>query len=195
MERLHGRTLRAEMEGAGALPPARVSQILRGVCSAVDAAHRRRLVHRDLKPENVFLAMVEGTEVPKVLDFGIAKSMPALVPDEGRQTAVGMLVGTPEYMSPEQLRGEEVNPSWDLWALGVLAFEMLTGRHPFAALVAGRTAPAFPAGHAALLGEALTPFDGRWSSFFTRALSIDPAHRPPTAGAFSSELEATLPHA
>jgi serine/threonine-protein kinase len=189
MERLQGRTLREAMEQRGAMPPARVLDLLRGVCAAVDAAHRRRLVHRDLKPENVFLADVEDAEVPKILDFGIAKAvLPVTVP-RNRQTAAGVLLGTPEYMAPEQLRGEEVSPSWDLWALGVLAYELLAGTHPFSSIVVGRTDP----GSGPSAGRSRLPaIDERWAPFFEEALAVDPAERPPSAAVFSARLERIL---
>ncbi len=192
MELLEGRTLRVALEEArSGLLPSRVVHLLRGLCAAVDAAHRRRLVHRDLKPENVFLATVEGVEVAKVLDFGIAKTLqPA--PGTGRETSAGTVLGTPEYMAPEQLRGEEAGPAWDIWALGVLAFEMLTGRHPFSTLVAGGTAPALPAAHAGLLAASLAGLEPGWSTFFASALAIDAGARPPSAGDLCREFERAL---
>jgi hypothetical protein len=192
MERLQGRTLREEMERHGALPPARTVSVLRGVCAAVDAAHRRRLVHRDLKPENVFLATIDEIEVPKVLDFGIAKAFRAATGVRGSQTAAGVLVGTPEYMAPEQLRGEDAGPSWDLWALGVLTYELLTGGHPFSSIVVGRVDGGLTA---APTSAARTPHalaDDRWSAFFEEALAIDPIARPPNAAAFCARLERIL---
>jgi eukaryotic-like serine/threonine-protein kinase len=189
MERLRGRTLREEMERRGALPPARVLDLVRGVCAAVDAAHRRRLVHRDLKPENVFLAEVEDAEIPKVLDFGIAKSVWPVPARGTRQTATGVMLGTPEYMAPEQLRGEEASPSWDIWALAVLTYELLTGTHPFSSIVVGRAEPGTAPG-AGVGGAPAT--DERWAPFFEQALAIDPAARPPSAAVFSAGLERIL---
>jgi serine/threonine-protein kinase len=100
--------------------------------AAVEAAHRRRIVHRDLKPENVILARGDAGEVPKVLDFGLARLLPTGEASE-HETATRAVVGTPRYMAPEQLTGGGAGPSWDLWALAVMAFEMLTGEHPFEA--------------------------------------------------------------
>jgi serine/threonine-protein kinase len=107
-----------------------VLAIMRGVASAVEAAHRLQLVHRDLKPENIFLSRHDGSETAKVLDFGLVKFL-----DSGRGTITesgpGVLPGTLPYMSPEQLRGEAPKPAWDVWALGVVAYEMLAGTRPF----------------------------------------------------------------
>ncbi len=190
MERLRGRTLREEMEQRGALPPGRVMELLRGVCAAVDAAHRRSLVHRDLKPENVFLVLGEDVEIPKVLDFGIAKVVRAAAGTT--QTATGVLLGTPEYMAPEQLRGEDVNASWDIWALGVLAYEMLTGAHPFSSMVVGRTEPGAASGPTVAARGACAGVDESWAAFFEGALAVEPSARPSSAGAFSARLERIL---
>lgn len=192
MERLQGRTLRTELEAfPHGLAPARVQRLLLGICAAVDAAHRRRLVHRDLKPENVFLAEVEGAEVAKVLDFGIAKAL-ELVPGSRRETGLATVLGTPEYMAPEQLRGGHAGPAWDVWAVGVLSFEMLTGRHPFSAVVVGGAAPDVPAGRGALLGIGLAGFHPEWARFFSRVLAVDPASRPASAGALCDAFEQVL---
>jgi eukaryotic-like serine/threonine-protein kinase len=192
MEQLEGRTLRAEMDGAGALPPARVMAILRGVCSAVDAAHRRRLVHRDLKPENVFLSLVEGAEIPKVLDFGIAKRQPVAAPGDGRATSIGVVLGTPAYMAPEQLRGEAVSSAWDVWALAVMAHEMLTGCHPFESFVVARPGSALPAAPGPAAAARLSQVDARLPVVFEAALGLDASRRPATAGALCASLEQAL---
>ena len=108
--------------------------ILRGVCSALAAAHSRALVHRDLKPENIYLQRHATGIVPKVLDFGLAKALHGeQMPADSTElrTSAGMLLGTLEYMAPEQVAGDEINPAWDVWAVSVIAYEMLTGRHPF----------------------------------------------------------------
>jgi eukaryotic-like serine/threonine-protein kinase len=191
MEWLKGATLREELERHGALPPERVLTIMRAVCSAVEAAHRRSLIHRDLKPENVFLARGDGAESPKVLDFGIAKVATAAEGTVRHATTMGALVGTPQYMAPEQLRGEPIHRSWDVWALGLLAYEMLAGAHPFAGFTIGLAADSLPAAlptpggrHAAI--------DPRWRPFFATALAVDSNRRPPSAEAFLVEFERAL---
>jgi serine/threonine-protein kinase len=180
MELLAGSTLRDELKRTTRLDPGRVLGILRGVGSATDAAHRLQLIHRDLKPENILLVRSDGGEVPKVLDFGVAKFVrPESSIDTGRATAIGALIGTPLYMAPEQLRGEEAGPSWDLWALAVMAHELLVGTHPFA----GPLGP----------GPSLPPqVPDRWREFFGRALALEQAQRPPTAQRLVADLERAL---
>jgi len=183
MELLEGTTLREELQRQGRLPPAHAVRILRHVCAAVEAAHRRQFVHRDLKPENIFLARSEAEEVAKVLDFGIAK---VLTDDthqrarEGVGTGPGILVGTLRYMAPEQLRGEDVQTGADLWALGVIAYEMLTGNHPFAVVGPGGAATATGIGVAV-------------DRFFEQALAVDPSSRPVSAARFVEGLADALP--
>ena len=184
MERLVGRTLRQEMDDHAELPAPTVLSILSGVCLAVDAAHRLRLVHRDLKPENIFLIDGEAGPVPKVLDFGVARSllMSSSATTRGR-TRPGVLVGTPEYMAPEQLRGEPAAPAWDLWSLGVIALEVLSGSLGFAAIQAG--IPWDPARH-------LRTTRPHCAEFLTRALSLDCALRPGDARTFYAQLEQAI---
>jgi hypothetical protein len=123
MELLTGRTLRQLVEEEGALPPARVARLVEQIASALDYAHRRGFVHRDVKPDNIFVD--QGDRVT-LTDFGIAKAA------SGTQlTRTGMLVGTPQYMSPEQARGDAVGPATDIYALGIVAYQMLSGQVPF----------------------------------------------------------------
>ena len=187
MELLEGRTLRQELQRQKRLSAARTLDTLRGVAAAVEAAHRRQLIHRDLKPENIFLVRSETGEVPKVLDFGVAKFLPA-AGDSTLDTGTGLLVGTLHYMAPEQVRGEPVDLSWDLWALAVIAYELLTGARPFAgagaewqgALLAGRFTP---------IAQHLPEAPPRWQEFFARALALEPAPRPNSAREFLAEFE------
>jgi tRNA A-37 threonylcarbamoyl transferase component Bud32 len=129
MELLEGETLAQAIRGRGPLPVAEVVRIALAIASAVDAAHRAGIIHRDLKPENVFLARPQGKGAErevKVVDFGAAK-----VAGASSLTKEGIVFGTPHYMSPEYARGEEVDATTDVYALGCILFEMLTGRVPF----------------------------------------------------------------
>jgi hypothetical protein len=190
MERLEGTTLRDEIS-RGPLEHARVLAIMRGVCGAVDAAHRRQLIHRDLKPENVFLARSDGGESPKVLDFGIAKALSGSYSHADHQTTMGVVLGTRQYMAPEQLRGESPEPSWDVWALALVVHEMLTGYHPFASLAIGLTGGGIPTAQPMALRDS-GPVPVTWQESFARWLSIESAGRPATAGALFAELEQML---
>ena len=125
MELLEGVTLREALRREPRLDPGRTLAILRDVTAALDAAHRRQLVHRDLKPENVWLVADGSHGTAKVLDFGLATF---LTPTDSDGSAwAGAMVGTPLYMAPEQIRGEAPDASWDTWAVGVMAFEMICG--------------------------------------------------------------------
>ncbi|WP_437515564.1 serine/threonine-protein kinase [Sorangium sp. So ce1099] len=125
MELLDGFTLGALIRREGRLSPGRAASLLEGIADALDAAHAAGITHRDLKPENIFVATEKGGRYfPKLLDFGVAK-----LADEAlaHKTATGVAVGTPAYMSPEQVRGKAVDHRSDIYALGVIAHEMLTG--------------------------------------------------------------------
>jgi tRNA A-37 threonylcarbamoyl transferase component Bud32 len=130
MELLKGESL-AAMMGRGAFPRAWIVPTLSQVCEALAAAHRGQIVHRDLKPENIFLVLREpGTPVAKLLDFGLATAISADRPDAVRTTE-GVFVGTPLYTSPEQAMGKPVNAQTDVYALGVLGYELFLDRPPF----------------------------------------------------------------
>lgn len=191
MELLEGTTLREELLQQKRLVASRTIEILRGVCAGVDAAHRRQLIHRDLKPENIFLVRGEGLEIPKVLDFGIAKFLPAAT-QETVDTGTGSLVGTVRYMGPEQLRGQPVDAAWDLWALAVVAYETLTGEQPFNGTTPAECHSAVLAGRFTPLAQHLPESPAPWREFFARAFALDHAQRPGSAQAFFSELERAL---
>ncbi len=128
MELLEGRTLAQHIDQQGAMAPADAIVVATQICAGLSAAHALGVVHRDLKPDNVFLANPRhGAEHPlvKLLDFGIARAGPR------RITVMGAVLGTPEYMSPEMAQGHDVDHRADLYALGVMLFEMLTGTVPF----------------------------------------------------------------
>jgi serine/threonine-protein kinase len=129
MELLEGESLFERLRREVLLPPEEAVPIFWQICAALEAAHALNVVHRDLKPENVFLArLTDGREVVKILDFGIAKF---LEPTSSSSTAAGMVVGTPEYLSPEQAVGGTVDGRADLYSVGIIAWRTLVGRHPF----------------------------------------------------------------
>jgi hypothetical protein len=189
MELLEGSTLRQELRRHGAQSISRSLEILRGVCSAVDAAHRQHLIHRDLKPENIFLARSDRGEVAKILDFGVAKSVRAEAFPESGLTGGGMLLGTLEYMAPEQLRGEETQPAWDIWALGLVAFETLAGIHPFAGVDLSLE---HYIDYRALITDRLPGALSVSRSLFCKTLALNPHERPSSAGAMFDELQHVL---
>lgn len=132
MELLTGTTLRVEMQRAGALHPSTAADWFDQVMGALESAHACGIVHRDLKPENVFVtATPSGSAVMKILDFGLAKLSVVDGSKAQSLTLPGSVIGTLAYMSPEQLAGHEVDERTDLFSLGVLVVEAITGRHPF----------------------------------------------------------------
>ncbi len=189
MELLSGRTLRDELNRQTRLTPQRTVHVLRDVCSAVDAAHRHQLVHRDLKPENIFLVETDRGTLAKVLDFGIAKLLAQDTTLGARNiTRTGELVGTLAYMSPEQLRGEDPGLACDVWALAMIAYEMLTGSHAFALPAASRLSPV----RRGLPSEDASALSAPVQGFFDRALAMHPADRPDSSAAFLAALEGAL---
>ena len=134
MELLEGVPLSAYTRSGVRVPIAQAATILQGILAGLGAAHAQGIVHRDLKPENVFLAReASGSFTAKILDFGIAKVMDA-AGGMGSKTRTGVLLGTPAYMSPEQIKNaKDVDQRSDLWSAGVMLYEMLTGRVAFVA--------------------------------------------------------------
>jgi serine/threonine protein kinase/tetratricopeptide (TPR) repeat protein/TolB-like protein len=125
MDYIEGRDLKSILVERGKLPPAEVIPILQQICRGLEAAHAEGVVHRDLKPQNI---MLDDAGRVWLMDFGLARSM-----ELSGLTRTGVLMGTPDYMSPEQARAEKVDARSDLFSLGIIAFEMLTGRLPFEA--------------------------------------------------------------
>jgi serine/threonine protein kinase len=144
MELLSGRGLRSIMTAP--IEPARALRICADVCRALAAVHEKGIVHRDLKPENVFLVDAVGhDEIAKLIDFGIARLEDAST--RATATATGAVVGTPGYISPEQLRGDPATVASDVYAVGVILYELVTGKFPFAA----------PSTHAMLVKQLMEP--------------------------------------
>src|SRR5579859_1889283 len=133
MELLEGRNVEQVLEELGPLPMNVAVDWIIEACEAVAEAHAAGIVHRDLKPQNLFLARGVGDAMRvKVLDFGVSKSLGAPSSIDGSLTHTRAMVGSPLYMSPEQMRSSRtVDARSDVWALGVILFEMLTGQRPF----------------------------------------------------------------
>src|SRR6188768_1686760 len=129
MELLRGRSLRQHLQDVQRVPVAQALSWTLQACEALDEAHGLGLVHRDVKPSNLFLVHdSDAAPLLKLVDFGLAKPWRADVDD---LTARGLLLGSPAYMSPEQVRSGALDPRTDLWSLGVVLFEMLSGMQPF----------------------------------------------------------------
>ena len=133
MELLDGISLERALNIERAIEPRRLIGLMRQVCASLAEAHGKGLIHRDLKPDNIFLNRAGGeADFVKVLDFGVAKLKDPKFGSE-KLTQAGMIFGTPRYMSPEQARAKELDERSDIYALGVIMFECLTGKAPFEA--------------------------------------------------------------
>ncbi|HKU39715.1 MAG TPA: serine/threonine-protein kinase, partial [Polyangiales bacterium] len=133
MELLEGEPLSGRMHREQRLPVGDVVQIANLTLRGLSAVHTAGIIHRDLKPDNIYLKRENDSIYPKILDFGISRSVE---PQSGRRSALttrdGLIIGTPEYMSPEQARGvKDIDPRTDLYSMGVIMYEALTGRLPF----------------------------------------------------------------
>jgi serine/threonine protein kinase len=129
MEFIEGEPLTKTLKTIGALPASRAANIAKQVADGLSAAHDLGIVHRDLKPDNIMIAKArDGSDQVKIVDFGIAKAMES---NEQKVTRTGLSIGTPEYMSPEQLAGDKLDHRTDIYSLGLVAFSMFTGHLPF----------------------------------------------------------------
>jgi hypothetical protein len=193
MEFLTGRNLFEEVQTVGPMVVARACHIMRDVGRAIRAAHEVGVIHRDLKPDNVMLVdrgRDEG-ELVKVLDFGISSSAERSV-GEQRLTTVGQALGTPEYMAPEQAKGHQPDERFDIYALGVMFFELLTGDPPFHGtnvfeIVTRKTSEAAPS-----IGSKRDDMPDDLIELVDDCLAVEPERRPKTAQLFLARLEDVL---
>ncbi len=190
MEYLEGETLSARARQA-ALEPLAALEVLQQLCDALQCAHERGVVHRDLKPDNVFLVSRAGRrDFVKLVDFGIAKLRDA-AGGPGKSSA-GLIVGTPEYMAPEQCDDGTIDARTDVYALGVIAYELFTGRLPFQ----GRTVTQLLLAHLqqrpAPPSQVAPGLDPELEQVILKALEKDPAARHATMGELGAALRAVV---
>jgi serine/threonine-protein kinase len=182
MELLDGRDLSQSREHDGPFSLERTVSIIRQILSALAATHAKAIVHRDLKPENIFLVSREGNQdFVKLLDFGIAKLSNQELGDARPRTRTGMILGTPEYMSPEQAGGQVVDHRSDIYAVGVILYWMISDRLPFIGRSVGEllakqlTSSPTPLPDVAPSGERIP---SALSALTLRCLARDPQRRP-----------------
>jgi len=192
MELLEGRNLLELFRASGPLPWRRMLAVARSVCSALAEAHAIGIVHRDLKPANIFLEDRGGGDFVKVLDFGIAKIMHGSDIDDGTElTYTGQAVGTLEYMAPEQLVGGKCDARADIYTLGVVVYEMIVGRRPFASagvmdLVAAQLAQKVPK------PSLFVPLPAAVTEIMMRCLERDASERYADVDKLAASIDAVL---
>jgi serine/threonine-protein kinase len=185
MEFLSGRSLRAEIEKLGRLPPNRVLRILSQMCASLSEAHNQGIIHRDIKPDNVYLVDMKGAgDYVKVLDFSVAK----LDAPDAQVTRAGVVFGTPQYMSPEQGRGVPLDARSDIYAVGVVAYEMLTGKPPFDAKIPTEVVMM----HLRDKPAPLTGLPPQLTTLVMKALEKDAARRQQSAEELDNECQQCL---
>jgi eukaryotic-like serine/threonine-protein kinase len=197
MEYLEGKNLAQVTRAEGMLQPARAVNIMVQVCGALEEAHRQGMVHRDLKPENIFLTTQGGiADFPKVLDFGLAKvTQREMRPGSLILTQEGMVFGTPEFMSPEQARGQQLDARSDIYSLGCILYEMLTGKLPFDASQPMDYLALQIRGTPIPLGKRISgvSFPPGLEEVVMKTIAKEPEDRFPSAADFAMALKGVLP--
>jgi serine/threonine protein kinase len=191
MELLTGQTLEEAISTQGALPLGRLLHISLQLSAVLAVVHDKGVIHRDLKPQNLFLTERDGqSDFVKLLDFGIAKLADLSTMPVGERTAEGIVLGTPGYMAPEQLDGEPVDVRSDIYAFGIVLYQMATGRAPFLADSWGKLilqqATQTPPRPSDIAGR---PMPASFEALILDCLARDPDARPPSMAAIYSSLE------
>ena len=176
MPYLEGETLSTRENRVGVMAPRQALPILIQLCHGLQHAHDQGVMHRDLKPENIMLVPDVGGERAVAMDFGLAKER--IVGSElNRLTATGIVLGTPEFMSPEQIRGKSIDHRSDIYALGVLAFELLSGELPYAGANAQETMLNHLTGKPRKLSSVVPGMPAALEQAIDRALKLEPKDR------------------
>ncbi len=189
MELLEGETLQERLGRLGRLAPADAAKIIQEVARGVGRAHQLGVVHRDLKPANVFIARSDDGEVAKILDFGIAKLASTA---GGFQTRSGESMGTPAYMSPEQVMGSDVDTRSDLWQVAIIAFECLTGKLPYAASTTGELLSQIATRRLVTPSHLAPHLSHAVDEWFLKATALDRNKRYPTAEALAEGMSRAI---
>jgi serine/threonine-protein kinase len=184
---LNGELLSDREVRAGPMGPEEGVTILQQVCAGLQHAHELQIVHRDLKPENIMLVSDGDGDRAVVMDFGLAKERRA-DPAVQKLTATGIILGTPEFMSPEQIRGRPLDARSDVYALGIVAFEMFTGKLPFQGKNAQEMMIARLRGAPTPVRQVRPELPERLEKALIRAMAVNPEDRFPTALAFAAAL-------
>jgi serine/threonine-protein kinase len=183
MEYFPSHTLAVEMKSMGTARQPRQFEILRDICKGMSVAHQANIVHRDLKPQNI---LINDHGLVKIVDFGLAA---AISHPDSRLTGSGTLMGTPTYMAPEQIRGTEVDPRTDIYSLGVIMYEMFTGKPPYVG------ADPLSVLYQHIEGKALRPRERNPAipeaveAMIRRAMAVQPEQRYQTVDALRAHLE------
>lgn len=192
MEFIDGESLAGLLQRQPAIHPDIAADIIAQSAAALEAAHTHGVLHRDVKPDNIMLAkQADGTYLVKLVDFGIARAMTS---DEQRVTKTGLVIGTPEYMSPEQLAGEELDARSDLYALGLVAFQCLTGKDAFPKSSSKQNLILRLTSRPQSLADVRNdvPWSTELQNVFDRALAPDPRERYDDIGQFATELSQAI---
>ena len=183
MEYFRSHTLSAEVKDKKPMDIDRAKQFVHDVCNGMDSAHAANVVHRDLKPNNI---LINEDSVLKIVDFGVAAATQST---DTKLTKTGLLVGTPTYMAPEQVLGKDVDARTDIYSLGTIMYEMLTGRPPYSGKDSMSIMYQHVQGKATKVLEKNEKVTEELSDIVSKAMSVKPDHRFQTMAEFMNALD------